>query len=325
MLIQPKVLVTWVDAVPDLFKTPSVPLDIFLSDYISVHIKQRRALGSYHARTFMEDQNYIEIRINAEDYTLYLNLSRKKRSADILEYVVDSWREVRRDDTQYQDFNAQWYEQFYEERPNHVWSWMIEAYHLVFVNSDSGKYYTTVANYAAADILRVMRLSFMHHHFYATVPERLPMLVNPVFGSLEQQIDDDFCFILMPFVEDLAPVYTDHIKSVIENAGLTALRADDLFSASTIIEDIWKSILRARLIIADVTGKNPNVFYELGIAHTLGKDVIIITQSIQDVPFDIAHWRVLSYSFTPRGMNEFEEHLSKTINVILRKEQPVQK
>src|SRR5215471_6685159 len=98
----------------------------------------------------------------------------------------------------------------------------------------------------------------------------------------------------MPFSSELRPVYDDHIKNVMQEVNLECNRADDIFSNGVIIEEVWKNINEARIIIADLTGKNPNVFYEVGIAHTLGKEVILITQSIDDIPFDLRHLRCIT-------------------------------
>jgi hypothetical protein len=84
------------------------------------------------------------------------------------------------------------------------------------------------------------------------------------------------------------------------------------------MEDIWSGICHARLAIADCTGRNPNVFYEIGIAHTLDKNTILIAQSVDDVPFDLRHRRVLVYQFTPRGMAKFEKDLDDAVKSVLR-------
>jgi hypothetical protein len=66
------------------------------------------------------------------------------------------------------------------------------------------------------------------------------------------------------------------------------MKADEIFApANYITKNIWQLINRSSLLIADVTITNPNVFYELGIAHTIGRDVIIIPQNKDDIPFDI--------------------------------------
>lgn len=124
------------------------------------------------------------------------------------------------------------------------------------------------------------------------------------------------CFVLMPFREDLRPVFDDHIKQVCALLGLSVARADQIFSVRPIMDDIREAVLTARFIIADLTDFNPNVFYEIGICHALGKDVILITQDSK-VPFDLSHIRHIRYEYTPRGMKQFEETFSNTLRALL--------
>jgi hypothetical protein len=141
--------------------------------------------------------------------------------------------------------------------------------------------------------------------------------MNPMFRGRDFSVHENFCFVLMPFKQEIKPVYEDHIKKVIVGLGLDCKRADDIFRNTAIIEDIWENINRARILIADLTDKNPNVFYEVGIAHTVGKNVILITQRIEDVPFDLHHLRHIQYEYTPRGMVVFEQRLKATVLNIL--------
>ena len=129
----------------------------------------------------------------------------------------------------------------------------------------------------------------------------------------------DYCFVLMPFgdVRDLQAVYRDHVKAVIERCGLRCERADDIYDVTGVMQSVWEGINRARLVVADLTERNPNVFYELGIAHTLGKPVIMLTQSIDFVPFDLRHLRCIEYSYTPRGADQLEQALERTIKTVL--------
>jgi hypothetical protein len=143
------------------------------------------------------------------------------------------------------------------------------------------------------------------------------MVVSPIFNLPEKQINEIDIFVLMPFKDDFKPVYEDHIRNVSKNLNMKVKRADDFFSSTNIIDDVWSAIFSSKILIADCTDRNPNVFYELGIAHTLGKKVIIITQNKDDVPFDINHRRYLLYDYTPRGMKSFEESLKNAIQAEL--------
>ncbi len=89
------------------------------------------------------------------------------------------------------------------------------------------------------------------------------MHVAPIFEKTKFTLEQDLCFVLMPFSKDLAPIFSDHIKPVCNRLNINCIRADDIFSNTSIIEDIWCSINKARVIIADLTSKNPNVFYEI--------------------------------------------------------------
>jgi hypothetical protein len=97
------------------------------------------------------------------------------------------------------------------------------------------------------------------------------------------------------------------------------IRADNIYDNRPIIEDIWQRINEARIVISELTGKNPNVFYETGIAHTVGKEVILLTQSMDDVPFDLRHLRCIVYDYTPRGVQTLETNLRNTIEGIIKR------
>ncbi|HEX3745946.1 MAG TPA: hypothetical protein VHW09_18520 [Bryobacteraceae bacterium] len=84
----------------------------------------------------------------------------------------------------------------------------------------------------------------------------------------------DICFVIMPFGGWLDDYYKAIYRPAIEAANLEPHRADDLFRPSTIVNDIWAYTRKAKLLLADLTGKNPNVFYELGLAHALAKPVV---------------------------------------------------
>jgi hypothetical protein len=136
----------------------------------------------------------------------------------------------------------------------------------------------------------------------------------PIFGRVADKADIwGQIFVAMPFRDDLRPIYDDHILKVSSELNLSCKRGDNFFTTNSIMHDVWSAIYHSQLCIVDCTGRNPNVFYELGIAHTIGRKSILIAQNIEDIPFDIRHLRTIIYEYTPRGVNEFEETLKKTI------------
>jgi hypothetical protein len=135
---------------------------------------------------------------------------------------------------------------------------------------------------------------------------------NSVFGTPNPKYSFDV-FVLMPFASELKPIYDNHIRKTVKALNLSIVRADDFFSQESIMDEIWSAIACATILIADCTNKNPNVFYEIGLAHAIGKPVILITQNPDDVPFDLRHRRYIQYAYTPPGMEKFEKDLSATI------------
>ena len=143
------------------------------------------------------------------------------------------------------------------------------------------------------------------------------MTVAPVFRAREIKPEQDLCFVLMPFKASFDRLYKEKIKPTVESCGLKCLRADDLFSPTPILEDVWVHICKSKVVIADVTGRNPNVFYEMGIAHTVGKPVIIITQDKSDIPFDVAQFRYFLYSDDAYGWDVLCSNISSAVRSTL--------
>lgn len=105
----------------------------------------------------------------------------------------------------------------------------------------------------------------------------------------------DTCFTMMPFSDPFEMYYEQLYKPAIEDAGLRPTRADDLFRPGVIVSDLWRMIQEAKVLLAELTTKNANVFYELGLAHAIGKPIVLISETLDDVPFDLQQLRVLMY------------------------------
>lgn len=132
-----------------------------------------------------------------------------------------------------------------------------------------------------------------------------------------QDLEPPDVFVAMPFLKELEVVYERSIKPICKQLGLTVRRADDISKGGAIIDQIWTLILESRLVIVDCSFRNPNVFYELGLAQANGKLTLLTTKDLRDIPFDIAHHRVLKYALTQNGLSKFRLELKDTIPQIL--------
>jgi hypothetical protein len=114
----------------------------------------------------------------------------------------------------------------------------------------------------------------------------------------------------MPFRQPYDSYYPAIFTPALQAAGYVVTRADDLFTPRPIMLDIQECILEADLILCDMSERNPNVFYELGLAHAIGKPAILVSRKQEDIPFDLRHIRAITYDYTVAG---WEEILRKAI------------
>lgn len=130
-------------------------------------------------------------------------------------------------------------------------------------------------------------------------------------------VQHDLVAIMMPFGAAFFGIH-DAIRKACSEAELRSKRADDIWANSTIIQDIVDLIFVAEVVIVDFTGKNSNVMYETGIAHTLGKHVVPITQSIEHIPFDLQSHRVLQYHPNKEGLMKLTSDLAARLLTITK-------
>jgi hypothetical protein len=134
--------------------------------------------------------------------------------------------------------------------------------------------------------------------------------------------DPKFIFVILPFQHTL--VFDAIIKPEVEKNGFTCHKADDFFRTGAIMNDIAASIKRATLVIADLTGRNANVFYELGLAHALQKEVVLLTQDEKDVPSDLRAYRFYEYATSSsEGIRRLRETISRVFKAIQKGPKPV--
>ena len=153
------------------------------------------------------------------------------------------------------------------------------------------------------------------HYISAKQSPRKITFAPHVFEVPEFSVEPDLVAVMMPFSAEFNPVHSA-IKKACEAVGFRSLRADDIWEESTVIQDIFNLLLRAKTVVVDFTGRNPNVMYETGIAHTLGKLVVPISQSLGDVPFDMAHHRVLKYLPNAEGYADLKSKLKTKLEQV---------
>ncbi len=124
-------------------------------------------------------------------------------------------------------------------------------------------------------------------------------------------IKDKSVFCLMPFHKKFNKIY-ETLQLTCSKNGYDCYRSDTPFIPGKVLQQIIKMMFDAQLIVAVLDGKNPNVFYEIGIAHSIGKTVILIANMsiVNEIPFDLRSDRLLLYSS--------QEDLSKKMSDVLK-------
>ena len=146
---------------------------------------------------------------------------------------------------------------------------------------------------------------------------QFPNRIDPKVFSFDETIgvDENLISVMMPFDKSFDKVFKS-LKMVADELNMECLRADDIWNHPAIIQDVFDLICRSRVVVSDCTRRNPNVFYETGIAHTLGRDVILITQSPDDIPFDLTHLRYVPYLNNAEGLRKLRAQLTSKLKEV---------
>jgi hypothetical protein len=137
-----------------------------------------------------------------------------------------------------------------------------------------------------------------------------PHAVTPTDGS---------CFVMQPFSHPYGGYYETLFKPAIQKAGLQPVRADDeIFGAGKIMDQVWRGIRDAKVLVAELSTRNANVYYELGLAHALGKPVVLVAVDGEEVPFDVHHIRVIYYNIAdpfwgPKLIDKIAENIQSAV------------
>ena len=121
------------------------------------------------------------------------------------------------------------------------------------------------------------------------------LVANPAWKSAPIWVDEPTAFVIMPFREPWLSLYTTMIEPAVVDAGLECIRGDAILRTGDLSANLWNAIVRAGVVIADISAENANVFYELGLAHALGKDTWVLREKNARVPADIGGEHYIEY------------------------------
>jgi hypothetical protein len=144
---------------------------------------------------------------------------------------------------------------------------------------------------------------------------QLEFLKQLGIAAADYRVDRRLVFVLIPFHPDFQDLYKS-IQAACQDFGLVCLRGDEEYVTRDVLAHVLKLMVKARLVIAVVEGRNPNVFYELGIAHSLGKTVLTLAKSqeeISSVPIDVRNNRILFYESLENLKQKLVPELTKAL------------
>jgi len=143
-----------------------------------------------------------------------------------------------------------------------------------------------------------------------------PQLSQIIAEAEDKPVPSEFpdtVFVVMPFSRELEDVYLYGIRKCVHEFGYSCRRADEIEHSSSIVDEILDQIRRCRVIVAEVSDRNPNVFYEVGWAHALGRETVLIARNGVELPFDVSHINTIMYD----SIHQLEDRLRARLALIL--------
>lgn len=142
-----------------------------------------------------------------------------------------------------------------------------------------------------------------------------PTTTSTIFSVPTEPKDPNLVAVMMSFRREFEEVYLA-IGAACAAVGLSCKRADDVWDESTVIQDVFNLIYRSAITIVDLSDRNSNVMYETGIAHALGRPVIPLAQGLDNLPFDLAHHRILTYLPNAEGLAVMQRKLERRLRTL---------
>jgi hypothetical protein len=146
-----------------------------------------------------------------------------------------------------------------------------------------------------------------------TSPSRSRVVSGPASASAEERAPLDV-FVIMPFAPELDDIYYLAIHPAVEELGLSCARVDEIAFTGSILDELYHQLRTARLIIAEVTQHNPNVYYELGVAHGMERPVVLLTAKVESAPFDLKVINHVTYS----NIRELKAKILERLRALLK-------
>lgn len=181
---------------------------------------------------------------------------------------------------------------------------------------------TTNCNFSSSPLTLYINANYINPLPPLPGTTTIPLPKEPVelikISNLKYEIKKPKVFIVMQFTEKYNNLYNDIIKRVCDEFNLEPIRVDEIYSTSMIINDIKNQIENCKFVIAEITPDNPNVFFEVGFAFGIKKDIILICDSERPkLPFDVSGFRTLFYEDKITGRTKFENQLKEFFKNIL--------
>lgn len=149
------------------------------------------------------------------------------------------------------------------------------------------------------------RLNRSHPKFFSVTEWPLPSLGHVA--------------VMMPFRQEFNEVH-EAIKAACTDLGVATRRVDEIYGPRPIMDDIFSTIAQSQAVVSDLTGRNPNVLYETGLAHALDRDVVAIVQNDEDVPFDLKHIRFVKYVQNTEGLDKLRSELQRSLQEVVQRQ-----
>lgn len=181
---------------------------------------------------------------------------------------------------------------------------------LVGIQESASDDYAIVPRPILQDILDLLR---------ASKKEQSPGPQHPpaqFLGPIATSVAANRCFIIMPYSQDWSEAVETIVRQTCESSGFEVSMAKEM-KGQFVLHDIWQGITGSAIILADLTGANANVAYEVGLADAIGREVILICQDT-NVPFNFLGQRLIVYKNNVQGAIELREKLSEKLETIER-------